>query len=170
MSATRPIAEARGKLGELARRAARHERITLTGRGVPAVVLVSPAEPEDVGDAPAPARLDGTARSGASGLPSRTPRHAAPCLRRSGGVASDLGGRLGAGCPGRGHRHLKGDPAGVDDLLYATDQPAGRPRPEGSRAWGADHRRLRHGRWRVLYRLDAEARTPYIEHVGRTEA
>ncbi|MFD5650236.1 type II toxin-antitoxin system RelE/ParE family toxin [Streptomyces sp. NPDC127039] len=65
--------------------------------------------------------------------------------------------------------HLKGDPAGVDELLHATDQLAGDPRPEGSRAWGVDHRRLHHGRWRILYRLDAEARTPYIEHVGRRE-
>ncbi|MFK4544504.1 mRNA interferase RelE/StbE [Streptomyces tendae] len=66
--------------------------------------------------------------------------------------------------------HLKGDPAGVDDLLYVTDQLAGNPRPEGSRAWGVDLRRLHHGRWRILYRLDAEARTPYIEHVESREA
>ncbi|MGP2438294.1 type II toxin-antitoxin system prevent-host-death family antitoxin [Streptomyces sp. JW3] len=58
MSATYPIAEARGKLGELARRAAQHEHITLTDRGVPAAVLVSPAELEDLEDALALARLE----------------------------------------------------------------------------------------------------------------
>ncbi|MFJ1671156.1 type II toxin-antitoxin system prevent-host-death family antitoxin [Streptomyces bottropensis] len=58
MSATYPIAEARGKLGELARRAAQHEHITLTDRGIPAAVLVSPAELEDLEDALALARLE----------------------------------------------------------------------------------------------------------------
>ena len=65
--------------------------------------------------------------------------------------------------------HLKDDPRGVDDLLSATDRPVEDPRPEGSRAWGVDHRRLHHGSWRVLYRLDAETETLYIEHVGRRE-
>jgi prevent-host-death family protein len=58
MSAAYPIAEARGKLGELARRAAQHEHITLTDRGVPAAVLISPAELEDLEDALALARLE----------------------------------------------------------------------------------------------------------------
>ncbi len=53
-----PIAEARGQLGEPARRAAQHERITLTDRGVPAAVLVSPAELEDIEDALALARSE----------------------------------------------------------------------------------------------------------------
>ncbi|MGW1759505.1 type II toxin-antitoxin system prevent-host-death family antitoxin [Streptomyces mirabilis] len=58
MSATYPIAEARGKLGDLARRAAQHEHITLTDRGIPAAVLISPAELEDLEDALALARLE----------------------------------------------------------------------------------------------------------------
>ncbi|MDT3396269.1 type II toxin-antitoxin system prevent-host-death family antitoxin [Streptomyces sp. B1866] len=58
MSATYPIAEARGKLGDLARRAAQHEHITLTDRGVPTAVLISPAELEDLEDALALARLE----------------------------------------------------------------------------------------------------------------
>ncbi|TGB13518.1 type II toxin-antitoxin system prevent-host-death family antitoxin [Streptomyces sp. MZ04] len=58
MSATYPIAEARGKLGDLAPRAAQHEHITLTDRGVPAAVLISPAELEDLEDALALARLE----------------------------------------------------------------------------------------------------------------
>ncbi|MDT0322352.1 type II toxin-antitoxin system RelE family toxin [Streptomyces millisiae] len=63
--------------------------------------------------------------------------------------------------------HLKEDPHGVDTLLRATDQLAEDPRPAGSHPWGTDHRRLRHGPWRILYRLDAEARVLHIEHVGR---
>ncbi|MGC9535738.1 type II toxin-antitoxin system prevent-host-death family antitoxin [Streptomyces sp. UG1] len=58
MSATYPIAEARGKLGELARRAGQHEHITLTDHGVPTAVLISPAELEDLEDALAVARLE----------------------------------------------------------------------------------------------------------------
>lgn len=58
MSATYPIAEARGKLGELARRAAQREHVVLTDHGVPAAVLISPAELEDLEDALALARLE----------------------------------------------------------------------------------------------------------------
>ncbi|WP_327087151.1 type II toxin-antitoxin system prevent-host-death family antitoxin [Streptomyces viridochromogenes] len=47
-----------GRLGELARRAARHGHITLTDRGVPAAVLISPAELEDLEDSLALARLE----------------------------------------------------------------------------------------------------------------
>ncbi|MFI6056396.1 type II toxin-antitoxin system prevent-host-death family antitoxin [Streptomyces violascens] len=62
------IAEARGKLGELARRAAQHERITLTDRGIPAAVLISAAELEDLEDSLALAeyeneKLNGTLRT-----------------------------------------------------------------------------------------------------------
>ncbi|MEU6348275.1 type II toxin-antitoxin system RelE/ParE family toxin [Streptomyces sp. NPDC047072] len=64
--------------------------------------------------------------------------------------------------------HLKDDPHGVDSLLRATDQLAEDERPEGSRAWGTRHRRLHHGPWRILYRVDPDARTLHIEHVGRT--
>ncbi|GHE40597.1 type II toxin-antitoxin system prevent-host-death family antitoxin [Streptomyces capitiformicae] len=69
MSATCPIAEARGKLGELARRAAQHEHITLTDRGVPAAVIVSPAELEDLEDALALARLERDRALGRAGTP-----------------------------------------------------------------------------------------------------
>ncbi|MER6076592.1 type II toxin-antitoxin system prevent-host-death family antitoxin [Streptomyces sp. NPDC001817] len=58
MSSTYPIAEARTCLGDLARRAAQHEHITLTDRGRPAAVLISPAELEDLEDALAIARLE----------------------------------------------------------------------------------------------------------------
>ncbi|MFJ8535879.1 type II toxin-antitoxin system prevent-host-death family antitoxin [Streptomyces sp. NPDC093591] len=58
MPATCPVAEAQHKLGELVRRAARHERITLTDRGVPVAVLVCLAELENLQDALALARLE----------------------------------------------------------------------------------------------------------------
>lgn len=64
-------------------------------------------------------------------------------------------------------RYLKDDPTAVDSLLRATDQLADEPRPSGSRPLGTEHRRLRHGAWRVLYRLDEVGRIVYIEHVGR---
>jgi mRNA-degrading endonuclease RelE of RelBE toxin-antitoxin system len=64
--------------------------------------------------------------------------------------------------------HLKDDPNGVDSLLRTTDQLAENPRPEQSRPWGTHHRRLRDGPWRVLYRVDPDTRTIYIEHVGHT--
>ncbi|MEV3857035.1 type II toxin-antitoxin system RelE/ParE family toxin [Streptomyces sp. NPDC050095] len=65
--------------------------------------------------------------------------------------------------------YLKEDPAGVDALLQATDQLAGNARPEGSRAWGTEHRRLRSGPWRILYRIDEVAHALHIEHVGRAD-
>ncbi|MYT33523.1 type II toxin-antitoxin system RelE/ParE family toxin [Streptomyces sp. MspMP-M5] len=66
--------------------------------------------------------------------------------------------------------HLKDDPRGVDTLLQATDQLAENPRPKESRPWGTEHRRLRHGPWRILYRVDLDARTLHIEHIGHTGA
>lgn len=58
---------------------------------------------------------------------------------------------------------LKDDLRGVDSLLQATGQLAEDPRPEGSRAWGTDHRRLHWGPWRVLCRVVPETRTLHIE-------
>ncbi|WP_138968077.1 type II toxin-antitoxin system Phd/YefM family antitoxin [Streptomyces sp. YIM 121038] len=55
---TYPIAEARGQLGELARRAAQHERVVLTDRGTPTAVLVSASDLEDLEDALTLARLE----------------------------------------------------------------------------------------------------------------
>ncbi|MEV0640839.1 type II toxin-antitoxin system RelE/ParE family toxin [Streptomyces sp. NPDC050619] len=66
--------------------------------------------------------------------------------------------------------HLKDDPQGVDGLLQAADQLTENPRPEGARAWGTDQRRLYHGPWRILYRVDQDARIVRIEHIGRTGA
>lgn len=58
MYATYALTEAQGRLGELARRAARHERIMLTSRGEPTAVLISPTELEDLEDALAVVRLE----------------------------------------------------------------------------------------------------------------
>lgn len=66
--------------------------------------------------------------------------------------------------------HLKADPASVDTLLRVPDQLAENERPEGARAWGTGHRRLHHGPWRVVYRVDHDTRMLHIEHVGRTGA
>ncbi|MFJ6699990.1 type II toxin-antitoxin system prevent-host-death family antitoxin [Streptomyces sp. NPDC091272] len=68
MSSTYSIVEARGKLGDLARRAAQHEHITLTDRGVPAAVLISPVELENLQSSLALAeyeneKLNGTLRT-----------------------------------------------------------------------------------------------------------
>jgi len=62
--------------------------------------------------------------------------------------------------------HLKADSHGVEALLHATDQLIENPRPDASRPWGTDHRRLRHGPWRILYRIDPDARVIHIEHIG----
>lgn len=67
-------------------------------------------------------------------------------------------------------RHLNHDPAGVDSLLHATDQLVDDPRPASSRPWGSEYRRLRHGPWRILYRIDAAEHVLNIEHVGRINA
>ncbi|MQY14369.1 hypothetical protein SRB5_45350 [Streptomyces sp. RB5] len=58
MSASYPIADARGRLGELVRRAAQREHITLTDQGAPVAVLVSPAELAGLRDALAVACLE----------------------------------------------------------------------------------------------------------------
>lgn len=131
MPATYPVAEARSKLGELARRAAQHECVTLTDPGVPVAVLISPAELEDLEDALAVARLERDRALGRAGTD---------------------------------------DPDSVDALLRATDQLTEDERPEGSHAWGAEHRHPDHGLWRVLSRVDPQTHTLHIEDVGRTAA
>ncbi|MGW5360677.1 type II toxin-antitoxin system RelE family toxin [Actinopolymorpha pittospori] len=63
---------------------------------------------------------------------------------------------------------LKLDSTDVPALLTATDALAGGPDAEGARPWGTHHYRLHRGPWRVLYRVDQQARTIHIEHVGRS--
>lgn len=63
---------------------------------------------------------------------------------------------------------LKQDPQDVRVLLDATDGLANRPDAEGARPWGTHHYRLHRGPWRILYRVDQQARTIHIEHIGRS--
>ncbi|MGW0681810.1 type II toxin-antitoxin system Phd/YefM family antitoxin [Streptomyces sp. NPDC002754] len=85
---TYPIAEARGQLGELARRAAQHEHIVLTDRGVPTAVIVSPAELEDLEDSLAVTRLE---RDRALGLdrPAVPQAEARKILMKAAGLTED---------------------------------------------------------------------------------
>ncbi|WP_030244909.1 type II toxin-antitoxin system Phd/YefM family antitoxin [Streptomyces sp. NRRL S-350] len=54
MSDIVPITEARARLGKLVRPASHaRERITITGHGQPAAVLINPQEPADLEDVPA---------------------------------------------------------------------------------------------------------------------
>jgi mRNA interferase RelE/StbE len=51
-------------------------------------------------------------------------------------------------------KYLQDDPVGLAELIAATDLLADDPFPPGSVAWGETYRRLHHGHYRVLYRLD----------------
>ncbi|WBB63892.1 type II toxin-antitoxin system RelE/ParE family toxin [Streptomyces sp. WMMC500] len=53
------------------------------------------------------------------------------------------------------------------EVYVRVDELAENPCPPDSHSWGPDHRRLHHGMWRILYRVDKAARTIYVEHVGR---
>lgn len=65
-------------------------------------------------------------------------------------------------------RYLKDDPAGLAQLLEATDALADGPRPAGSVPYGKDDlRRMRTGRYRVLYEIYPPGQTIVILHVGR---
>ena len=58
------------------------------------------------------------------------------------------------------------DPQGVQELLDAIDRLADDPRPPGAFPYGSpDVRRLRVGRYRVLYEISEEAVA--IRHVAR---
>jgi mRNA interferase RelE/StbE len=58
------------------------------------------------------------------------------------------------------------DPQGIHAVLDAIDQLADNPRPDGSFPYGSpDLRRLRVGRYRVLYEITADAVA--IRHIAR---
>jgi mRNA interferase RelE/StbE len=64
---------------------------------------------------------------------------------------------------------LHDDPGGVREMLDAVAQLAGDPRPAGSFPYGSpDRRRLRIGRYRVMYDITAE--TVSVWHLGRGSA
>jgi mRNA interferase RelE/StbE len=64
---------------------------------------------------------------------------------------------------------LRDDPAGVREMLDAVARLADEPRPAGSFPCGSpDRRRLRIGRYRVMYDITAEAVS--VWHRGRGRA
>lgn len=65
-------------------------------------------------------------------------------------------------------RFLEERPDALTEVFEAADLLAGDPKPPGSVPWGSDHRRLRVGCWRLLYRVDNSTHTLHIEHVGHT--
>ncbi|MFE4675588.1 type II toxin-antitoxin system RelE/ParE family toxin [Streptomyces sp. NBC_01474] len=65
-------------------------------------------------------------------------------------------------------RFLEERPDTLDEVFAASDMLAEDPKPAGSTPWGTSHRRLRVGRWRLLYRIDDANRILHIEHVGFT--
>lgn len=63
---------------------------------------------------------------------------------------------------------LKDDPEGLAELFHAVDQLAVEPRPDGTAAFGGpDRRRLRSGRYRVLYDVHDQQVTVVVIHAGR---
>ena len=61
---------------------------------------------------------------------------------------------------------LRDDPAGVREMLDAVTWLADEPRPAGSVPYGSpDRRRLRIGRYRVMYDISTE--TVSVWHLGR---
>ncbi|MEY9988380.1 mRNA interferase RelE/StbE [Streptomyces sp. V4I8] len=63
-------------------------------------------------------------------------------------------------------RFLEEHPDTLPEVFKASDLLAEDPKPAGSVPWGTSHRRLRVGRWRILYRIDDVRHTLHIEHVG----
>ena len=64
---------------------------------------------------------------------------------------------------------LRDDPNGVREMLNAVAQLTEEPRPTGSFPYGSpDRRRLRIGRYRVMYDITAE--TVSVWHLGRCSA
>ncbi|WP_138968074.1 type II toxin-antitoxin system RelE/ParE family toxin [Streptomyces sp. YIM 121038] len=61
---------------------------------------------------------------------------------------------------------LKTDPVAVRVLIAAIDALEDGPNVTGSHPWGISYRRLRHGPWRVLYRINDQERTIHVEHIG----
>ncbi|MEV6613622.1 type II toxin-antitoxin system RelE/ParE family toxin [Streptomyces sp. NPDC051051] len=65
-------------------------------------------------------------------------------------------------------RFLKDDPTGLSAVYEAVDALAETPRPAASTAYGPTARRLRVGRYRVLYRIDDDVIHVLVTHLGRT--
>jgi mRNA interferase RelE/StbE len=67
-----------------------------------------------------------------------------------------------------GSRYLADDADGLAQVMAATDLLADDPRPAGSFPYGSeDLRRIRIGRYRVLYEIYKHDQTIMVLHVGR---
>jgi mRNA interferase RelE/StbE len=67
-----------------------------------------------------------------------------------------------------GSRYLTDDPAGLAQVLDATDLLADNPRPAGAFPYGSeDLLRIRIGRYRVLYEIDPVVQSITVLHVAR---
>ncbi|MBD2898404.1 hypothetical protein amrb99_73740 [Actinomadura sp. RB99] len=67
-----------------------------------------------------------------------------------------------------GSRYLSDDAEGLAQVMTATDLLADNPRPDGSFPYGSeDLRRIRVGRYRVLYEIYPEDQAIMVLHVGR---
>ncbi len=67
-----------------------------------------------------------------------------------------------------GSRYLADDPRGLAGVLDTTDLLADNPRPAGAFPYGSDDLlRIRIGRYRVLYGIDATAQSITVLYVGR---
>lgn len=63
---------------------------------------------------------------------------------------------------------LEDDPDGLAQLFHTLDLLAHDPRPPGTTEYGTpDRRRLRSGRYRVLYDVDDTTVTVVVIHAGR---
>jgi len=65
-------------------------------------------------------------------------------------------------------RFLADDSAGLQTVMAAIDRLIHQPAPAGSSSFGPDLRRLRIGRYRVLYRVGDDEIS--VIHLGRTAA
>ncbi|WP_427896710.1 type II toxin-antitoxin system RelE family toxin (plasmid) [Kribbella sp. GL6] len=64
---------------------------------------------------------------------------------------------------------LKDDPDGLAQLFASVDLLADDPRPSGTAEYGTpDRRRLRSGRYRVLYDVNDSTVTVVVIHAGRS--
>ena len=65
-------------------------------------------------------------------------------------------------------RFLKDDPAGLAAVYETVDKLAETPRPATSTAYGPNARRLRVGKYRVLYLIEEDVIRILVTHLSRT--
>jgi mRNA interferase RelE/StbE len=65
---------------------------------------------------------------------------------------------------------LRDDAAGLQEVIDRVDDLARNPCPDGSTEFGFAYlRRLRVGRYRILYELDGDAARVTVVHLGRLD-